>query len=275
MKNFISDFALLSIGSALFSFGFATFLEPLSISPGGIAGVATVVSLFLPLPVGSLVFLLNLPLVIIGAFKLGKTLIAKTFISVLLSSVLIDVFSLFGALATDKMIGALAGGVFVGIGMSMIFLRGGTSGGTDIAAKLLRLKNPYFPIGRLILIMDGIIIGASALIKGDIESALYSVIYVLVSTYIIDKMLSDEGGKIAFIITKKPKEIKRGIFANLGRGVSEISALGGFSGENKTLIICALYKRQSADFRKTVKEYDPEAFSVILEASEVMGRGFN
>lgn len=275
MKKQLFDFGLLGIGAAAFAFGFAVFLKPLAISPGGIAGIAYMLGRILPLPTGSIVFFLNLPLIALGWKKLGKTLIIKTFFVILLSSVLIDAFSLLKPLTDDRIIASLSGGVLIGAGMALIFLRGGTSGGTDIAAKLIRRKNPYVQMGRIILIIDAVIIGASALFSGNFSLALYSVLYVIVSTYIIDKALSDEGGKLAVIITSRPEKLKRGIYENLGRGVSEISALGGFSGENKTLILCALYKRQSADFRKTVKQFDPEAFSIILEASEVLGVGFN
>ncbi len=274
MKKHLFDFGLLSVGAASFAFGFAVFLKPLAISPGGITGVAYVLSKILSLPTGALVFFLNLPLVYLGWKKLGKSLIIKTFFVILLSSLLIDAFSFLKPLTDDRIIASLSGGVLIGAGMALIFLRGGTSGGTDIAAKLIRRKNPYVQMGRIILIIDAIIIGAAALLDSNFSLALYSVLYVIVSTYIIDKALSDEGGKLAIIITTRPEKLKREIYENLGRGVSEISALGGFSGENKTLILCALYKRQSGDFRKIVKQFDPEAFSIILEASEVLGIGF-
>lgn len=277
-KVFLSDMLLIALGSAIYSFGVVAFLQPLEISPGGVTGIATVVNYLSGFPTGAALLLLNLPLLILGLIKLGGKLIAKTIVSTVLSSVFIDIFSIFfsSGLTTDRIIAALASGVCVGVGMSMLFLRGATSGGTDIAAKLINNRNPFFPIGRIILIIDGVVITLAAIAYRDMESALYSVLTILISTTIIDKSLySAGGGKVAFIITDSPKELKIGLLSELGRGVSQIAISGGYSGKPKTMLICALRRQQITELHRIIKETDKNAFVIITEAGEIMGCGFS
>jgi len=200
----------------------------------------------------------------------------KTFISIFCSSIFIDVFSaILPLFTTDKIIASLSSGVAIGFGLSIIFLFGGTSGGTDIAAKLIKRKKPFLSIGRLILILDGAVITLSALVYANIEAALYSVLTILVSSNLIDKMLSSTGGKVAIIITSNSETLKKEIIENMGRGVSIIKAFGGYSGEEKTVLICALSRRQTMDFKRMIKILEPKAFAIITDAEEIMGEGFS
>jgi len=276
VPTLLRDISIMIVGSALYAFGFAAFLEPLSISPGGITGIAAVLSYLSGIPAGALLFLLNLPLIIIGFIKLGGNMMIKTFISIFCSSIFIDVFSaILPLFTTDKIIASLSSGVAIGFGLSIIFLFGGTSGGTDIAAKLIKRKKPFLSIGRLILILDGAVITLSALVYANIEAALYSVLTILVSSNLIDKMLSSTGGKVAIIITSNSETLKKEIIENMGRGVSIIKAFGGYSGEEKTVLICALSRRQTMDFKRMIKILEPKAFAIITDAEEIMGEGFS
>lgn len=273
----VYDYLFIVLGNLSFALGVVGFLQPVNISPGGLTGIAAIFNYLFSLPTGAMLFLLNLPLLIVGFIKLGGRTIFRTMISTVLSSVSIDVMTVFiKPISDDKIICALAAGVLMGAGMAMMFLHGATSGGTDIGAKLLRLRYPHVPMGRLILILDAVILAAAALVYRNLESALYSVLSILVSTTVIDKMMyGSGGGKVAFVITEKPDELKFQIYNTLKRGVTEIPISGGYSGEHGIMLMCALRRQQTANFHRTVKETDPKAFVIMADAGEVLGNGFN
>lgn len=275
-KGLIKDGVFIFLGTVAYSLGIVGFLEPAGISPGGITGIATIFNYLFGLPTGLMLFLLNLPLLTLGLLKLGGSMTIKTVIATALSSLTIDTMEMFlGRLSSDPIICALAGGVLMGAGMGLLFLHGSTSGGTDIAAKLLQIKYPYVSTGRLILFLDAIVITIATIVYGNFELALYSVLGILVSTTVIDRFLyGNGGGKLAFIITEHPDDIKTRIYSNLKRGVSECSIRGGYSGSEKAMLLCALRRGQTGEFMASVKGVDKDAFIILTEAGEIFGRGF-
>ncbi len=279
MKKFLFfsyDLLIIALGSCIFSLGIAGFIEPSEISPGGFSGIAIILNHLTGLPTGVLLFSLNLPLIILGFIKLGGSMVAKTLVSTAVSSIAIDIMEVYlPPLASDKILSSLAGGVLIGVGMAMIFARGATSGGTDIAAKLIQIKRPYFTLGRLILLMDAVIIATSVFVFGSLESSLYSVLAIILQTWVLDKILyGAEGGKVAFVITEHPEDLTKAIFENLHRGVTRVPIFGGYSGESKTMLMCALRRQQVGDFRRVVKHSDSTAFLVLADAGEIVGNGF-
>lgn len=275
-KGLIKDGVFIFLGTVAYSLGIVGFLEPAGISPGGITGIATIFNYLFGLPTGLMLFLLNLPLLTLGLLKLGGSMTIKTVIATALSSLTIDTMEMFlGRLSSDPIICALAGGVLMGAGMGLLFLHGSTSGGTDIAAKLLQIKYPYVSTGRLILLLDALVVTIATIVYGNFESALYSVLGILVSTTVIDRILyGGGGGKLAFIITERPQDIKNRIYLHLKRGVSECSVRGGYSGSGKTMLLCALRRQQAGEFLKAVKDIDKDSFIILTEAGEIFGRGF-
>ncbi len=279
IKNFlyfIYDIIIITVGSCLFALGLVGFIEPAEISPGGFTGIAVIINYLTGFPTGTLLFFLNLPLLILGFIKLGGSMVVKTFISTLVSSLAIDIMEVYiPRLSQDKIICSLAGGVLIGVGMAMIFSRGATSGGTDIGAKLIQLKYPYFTLGRLILLMDAVIIGTSAIVFGSLEASLYSVLAIIVQTQLLDKILyGNEGGKVAFVITNNPDILIKAIFKEVQRGVTRMPISGGYSGETRTMLLCALRRQQLGAFRRAVKTADDKAFVVLADAGEIIGNGF-
>lgn len=276
-KDLLFDAVYIISGTTLYCIGISGFLEPADISPGGVTGIATLLNHIIGVPAGLTLFLLNLPLLILGLIKLGGSMTVKTIISTALSSVFLDLFDAFlPPISRDTILCALAGGLLVGTGMGVLFLNGATSGGTDIAAKLVKIKYPYVSTGRLILIFDALVIGTASLFYGNIESALYAALGVFVSTTVIDRILyGGGGGKLAFIITDNPADIKNSIFHRLKRGVTEITIKGGYSGQDKTLMLCAIRRNQLGEFQRAVKETDQNSFIILTEVGEILGRGFN
>ena len=277
IKVRVIDYLFIILGNVIFAIGLVGFLEPANISPGGFTGVATLINYTFGFKTGIVLLLLNVPIIIIGYLNFGTGMVLRTLISSLISSIAIDTVDLIlPEITDDKIISALAGGVFMGAGIAFVLLHGATTGGTDILAKLICKKMPFIPFGRVILVTDAIVLTLAAIVYKNIETALYSVLTILVSTNIIDRFLySSSAGKMAFIITDNPNQVKDNIYKILGRGVTEVKTQGGFSGTEKTLIICALSRSQLGAFYKIIRNNSNSDFVMLLDLGEIFGNGFN
>lgn len=277
LRQYIADFVVMFAGCVLYAVGFSVFIEPNSIAAGGATGVATLVHHFLrSVPVGLGIIVLNLPLFVIGFFKFRGVFLFKTVFSTVLSSVMIDVFSaVLPKYKGDVILAALAAGVTTGTGIALIMLRGATTGGTDIIAKLINRKYRFIPIGRLMLIVDAIIVAAASLVYNSLEAGLYSVLYLFTMSVIMDRLLyGADHGKLVFIITKNADSMLYDITTAVGRGVTRIKALGGYTGTEKTMLMCAARSPELSKLLTAVKTNDKNAFVVVAEAGEILGEGF-
>lgn len=263
-------------GSALYAIGVSVFISPNHISSGGVTGIALIIHSLAPIPVGLMVLVLNIPLFIIGFIKLGWRFVGKTAVCTLLMSILLDVSAqVVPAYTGNRILAALFGGVLMGAGLACVLLRGATTGGTDIAAKLINGRWPHLSMGRLILIMDTLILATAALIYWDLETALYSVIAIFASSRVIDSLLyGSDKGKLIFIVTASPKEVADGIFQNVGRGVTMMHAVGAYTKTERLMLLCAVRQNEVAAVRRASIQADPTAFIVVTEAGEVIGQGF-
>lgn len=274
--DFAVDILIIGLGTALYAVALTVFLEPSGISPGGVTGLAAIVAYLTGLPTGILTVALNLPLFIWGYIKLGGSFVARTAVATLVMSVWIDLFAaLMPQYTGDRLLAALYGGFLGGTGLAMVFLRGSSTGGTDIAAKIISRRFPRLSIGRLVLILDGVIILLSALVYRSFETALYTTLTIFLSTRVIDSSLFGAvRGKLAIIVTANPQEVTQAIYLCIKRGVTQLSAKGGYSKEERALLLCAVRVGEVAALRRGVDEADPHSFVVIAEAGEILGEGF-
>ncbi len=276
-KDLFFDLIFFIVGAAVFSFGFVYFIDPHKISPGGMTGIAAVISyLFEFIPTGVALFILNVPIIVLGFIKIGGKFIIKTLFVTVLTSVTIDFFeSVLPVYEGERLLAALFGGVLVGIGLALVMLRGGTTGGTDVLAKVFRTKFPYFSMGRMVLILDGVVVVISAIVYKDLETALYSVVALFTSAKMLDALLyGSDIGKFLFIVTNKAEEVSNALFAATDRGVTILPAKGGYKKEDRELLLCALRNQEVDKAIKTVKKTDPEAFTVVTVTGGVFGEGF-
>ena len=275
-KVLLTDAAALVTGSLLYAASVNIFTAPNHIAPGGLTGIATLLHYLFGLPIGTTALLLNLPLFFAGFKILGRRFLGKTVVATLLASLFIDLTApLFPSYTGDSLLAALYGGVISGAGLSLIFLRGGTTGGTDVAARIVRHYRPHISMGRAILVVDLIIIAASGLVYHNINSALYALIAIYASTVLIDKVLyGARMGKILYIVSEKNRELASIITSRFQRGVTLLHAQGGYSGQEKRVLFCVVRGPEVSRLRKAVCEIDPQAFLVISEAGEILGEGF-
>ena len=276
-KEIIFDYILIAVGTGIYSAAVAFLLEPAEITPGGLTGVAVILHDSFGLPTGLSVLVLNIPLIVAGLKVFGGEFIIKTAVSVMLTSFYIEIFESMSAIFSfDIILSALFGGAILGLGLGIVMSRGSTTGGVDIAVKLINRKFKNLAIGRLFLIIDSFVILLAAIVYTNIETALYSVIAIFLSSQVIDTFLSDRNlGRIFFIITEKGAEIKRELLHSANRGVTELEGWGGYTGKAKSVLICAASIPEVKTIRRIILENDAKAFYFVANVNNIYGEGFD
>lgn len=275
--RWIADIVLIIFGSTVYSMGLHCFSAPNNIAAGGVAGISTLINAVADINIGILYGIINIPLIIVGFIFLGKKMMVKTFLSVIVTTLMTD----YGLAAIpayedgDRLLASVFAGIFFGIGLGVVYLREGTSGGTDIINKLINKKYPHFSLGAIMLGTDAVIICASMLVYGTIEAGLYAIIAIFICSKVMDMILYGSfEGKMLLIFSDKYHEISEYVMKTLDRGVTWLNATGAYSEKSKQVICCAVHKNEYSKIKRKVKEIDPHAFIIITNAGEVLGEGF-
>ncbi|MGB9855341.1 MAG: YitT family protein [Caldisericum exile] len=264
------------VGSLIYAIAIDVFIQPNHIAPGGFIGIAIILNHYLPfLRVGITVVLMNIPLLILGLRRIGLKFFFGTILGTILSSILIDILAPYlPSFTTDPMLAALYGGFIMGAGIGIVFRFYASTGGTDLLAQLI-YDFTGLPFGQALMVVDVVIIVASGFVFKDINVPLYSIIAELISNYAID--LAQEGFlsyKVLFIITRKGEDIKKRIFEEIGRGVTEFEVKGGYTKQLRDLLLVAVLHTEVMKVKRIVVETDPESFTIVGDASEIIGQGF-
>ena len=259
LKKTAVSYFWITVGSILYAIGFDWFYTPNLIGFGGITGVGQVVNAYLPvIPIGAFVFVLNIPLFILGWKYIGGHLLVSSLYSMVLSSAAVDVLALIHYEPMDQMLAAVCGGAMIGLALGIIFAQGATTGGTDLIARLVKLKLPWASMGKLLLVVDMAVILLVAVAFGNITTALYGIIAQVVSAYVTDAVLYGlDTAKVAYIISNFDREISEAIVQRMDRGVTILKGEGAYSGDKKRVLMCAF-----------------NAFIIVCNAHEVTGNGF-
>lgn len=270
------DYVLYAAGSIVYAFAVIALLAANEISPGGLTGVSTLVQYLSGIPSGVTLMLLNLPILLLGFLKFGGSFIIRTtVVTAMLSALMTAAETLLPAFTVDPVLAAVFGGIAMGAGLGLIMLRGATTGGVDIVAKLLHRRFPHLSVGRLILMMDAGVILLAAVVYRNLESALYSVLAMYASSRVMDLVLyGADRGRMIYIVTHVPDDICREIGSSLRRGVTVIQATGGYTGEPRPLLLCAVRRHEVSAVYRIVHACDPAAFLIVTEVGEVLGEGF-
>lgn len=275
-RELLKDIFFFSLGGFIYSAAVTMFISGNEISPGGFTGISTALHTLTGLPSGPILMVLNIPVLIIGFLKFGGLFIVKTAVATVLISASLTVTDIIlPVFRVEKILAAVFGGILAGVGISIIMLRGGTSGGVDIIAKLINKKYRHMTVGRLILIMDAVVIMLAVAVYGNIESALYSVVAMFVSSRVMDTLLyGADKGKTLFIVTSKGSVICKAIGDRLKRGVTVIKAQGGWTGKDFELLMCTVRRHEVSSAYSVIEEFDPKAFITVNDAGEIIGEGF-
>ena len=277
LRRIFSDSALILGGAALFSVGVNMFAVPNGIVQGGLTGISIMLNHIFPvIPIGLSIFASNIPLFVISFLRLGKTFVFKTLGATAVFSGFIDAgAALIAPYRGDVLLASLFCGVLSGAGLGAVLLAGATTGGTETAAMLVRQKKPFASVGSIMLAFDLVVITLSWAVFGKLESVMYAAVTLFVSSKMIDLVLYGAGhSKLIFIVTEKGAQLTKKITEVLKRGVTAVPVTGGYTGEKKTLLFCVVRASEAVSLSRMTKETDPDAFTVITEAGEVLGRGF-
>ena len=269
------QYAGIVAASLLYAAAIALFLDPNQLAPGGVSGIAIILNRLCGLPTGTLILLMNIPLLALGMWKLGWKVVLSTIVAVVSSSVFTDLLAPYGPLTSDPLLAACAGGGLLAVGMGILFKLGATSGGTDILIRVIKLKYKHLKTGSLFLATDCCVIAASALVFGDIDLALYAAIATIVSSFCLDLVLyGRDEAKLVYLITGHEQAIADRLLQELEIGVTYLDGQGAYTRDNKKVILCAMQKRLLPKVQEIAMEEDPFSFLIVTSASEIFGEGF-
>lgn len=276
--RWIRDIIVIIIGSAVYSLGVHIFISPNGIAPGGATGIAVIIAEFAPIKVGTLILLLNIPLIIAGFIRLNKSTMVKTLIAVVMISVFTDLAEMFipvyKADVGNGILAAVFGGGIMGFGMGLNYRSEGTTGGTDILTKMLGRRFPEMRLGVLQAAIDGIVVLGGLVTYRDINVVLYAIIAIFAQTKAMDFVLY--GGndcRFLFVFSDNTDEIAKRLLEQR-RGVTLFKAEGAYSGAERNVIATAVHRNAYSKVKRLVHEVDPRAFVVVTGTSEVLGEGF-
>ncbi len=277
IKQILLDILTLTAGAVIFATGVACFLDPNSIAPGGISGVAIIITKFFDvIPTGTLIALINVPILLVGTMKFGFKFLASTMYAVLVSSVAVDTLgALIGPLTDNLLLAAVGGAVLVGTGVGLVFRTGATTGGTDVIVKLLRTKWRHLPTGIVFGVVDGCVCLASGIVFQNIEVMIYAGIALMLQSMIMNKVLyGGDGARMIYIISSKNKEIAKRLMKDVDVGATFFKGNGAYSGQNYEILMVVMRAKLLPQARDVVKQVDDGAFMIVTNATSVFGEGF-
>ena len=273
-KDFWLAYIQIIIGCFLGGAAYPLFLTPNHIAPGGLTGIAVILNYLLNLPVGTVSLLLNVPLFIAGYRTMGRTFAFRSLIATMLFSLLIDVLPL-RPVTEDPLLSTLFGGVLLGLGLGLILRGGSTTGGTDMLAKIVHRHMQFISTATFLFAFDFLVVTASGVFMGTTE-ALYALINIYVTSRVIDGvMMGFSGNKACLIISSSWESIMQRIMKEMDRGITLLSARGGYTGEERPTIYCVISRVEIMALKRIVREEDENAFMTIMDAHEAIGDGFS
>lgn len=275
--KFIWDLLILTLGSVIFAIGVACFLDPNSIASGGVSGIAIIITKFIDLiPTGTVIALINVPILLVGTIVFGFKFLASTMYAVLVSSLAVNIFGEYvGALTDNLLLAAVGGSVLVGAGVGLVFRTGATTGGTDVIVKLLRLKFRHLPTGIVFGIVDGCVCAASGIVFKNIELTIYAVVSLMVASITMNKVLyGSDTARMIYVISSENKEIASRLMKEVDVGATYIQGNGAYTGKDFDVLMVVLRAKQLPKARDIVKQVDDGAFMIVTNATSVFGEGF-
>ena len=275
IRNLLSWLFILA-GCAASSGALVLLLKPGNMAPGGAGAIAAIISDMLPISLGAALLMVNIPLLAL-ALMAGRHFLIKTLAGTLFYSLFAALWEYFPVPELENILRCIFGGALLGTGLGIIFSAGGSSGGSDIAAWFISRKLPHIKISKAMLICDLIIIAFQAFIYKSFQSALYAILALAVSAAVLDKTIEGRTlkGKTIYIISDRYREISAAIFEKINRGITALEAVGMYSGSSKKVLLCTLMTRQLPLMKSIISDIDSDAFVIVTDTREVLGKGFN
>ncbi len=266
IRTILRALFLITIGTLIYSAGISLLIDPNDLAPGG-------VSRFTPIPTGTWILIINIPLLVFGWWKLGRKFIIKTCYATVMTSLFTNLLSTIPPVTNDLICAVVLGGIAVGTGIGLVFRAGGTTG--DIIVKLLRLKYPYLKSGSIFLVLDMLVVIASGFVFQNLTLAVYAGIVIALDAKVMDVILyGQDEARLIYIISDKHVQIASRLMEELNIGVTYLEGEGAYTEKNKMIILCATRKQRSPEVINIVKEEDARAFLIVSSANEIFGEGY-
>lgn len=265
----------ITVFSILFACGIVFFLEPNHLAPGGVTGIAILLNAITGIATGTWVFVINIPILILGWWKFGAKFMLSTIYSIGVVSITTNLLTGMPALTTDPLGAALAGAFLTAVSIGSIMKMNSTTGGLDIVVKVLRRKYPHLRTGRLYLMIDSVIVVFAILIFGNLESGIYAGITVLITSHILDLVLyGNDEATLFYVITDQSQAVAERLMKELEVGVTYLKGRGAYMDKEKEIIMCATRKTQAPKLEEIVRQVDMDAFLIVTRANEIYGEGY-
>ena len=271
----VRDYLLMTVGAVLVAASVNMFLTPNRVVAGGLTGGAQLLNTFAGTPIGLVMLLANIPLFILGFRSLGGIVFGiRTIYATVLMSIAIDALApYFRPVTADPLLYTLYGGLLDGLGVGLVFRARGTTGGVDIIARLLERRLGWRP-GRSIMALNMVVFGLALFAYGP-ENVLYAILVAFIGSVALDYTLAlGSGSRQAFIITTQPEPITQSLLHDLGRGVTVLEGQGGYTGTQRTVLLCVVARSEISFLNAIVGRIDAHAFVIIGDAQQVFGEGF-
>ena len=263
-------------GCGVSSGALVLLLKPGNMAPGGAGAIAAVMADKLSVNLGGALLIVNIPLLILAVMA-GRHFLLKTLLGTLFYSFFASLWELFPVPDVDNILRCIFGGALLGVGLGIIFSAGGSSGGSDIVAWFISKKLPHIKISKAMLICDMVIIAFQAFIYKSVQSALFATLALATSAAVLDKTIEGaaERGKTVYIISDRFMEISAAIFERINRGITALEAEGMYSGSKRRVLLCTVLTRQLPMVKSIISDIDSDAFVIVTDTREVLGKGFN
>lgn len=273
----LRDLVYLTLGAVFLAAGLVFFLIPNKIATGGVAGLSIVGHYLSGFPTGAIMLTLNLPLLAVGLKYFGKKFLLRTIYAIILASFLTDLFVInlhFEKLTDQLMLATIYGGVLVGVGLALVFKADASAGGGTVIARIISQKT-RFKTGQVLFTMDVFVISSAALTFRNVELALWGFLTIFIASQVVDLILTGKPfAKVVHLVTNHTSEIGEQIISDLGRSATIVEAKGLYSGEKKSLLMVVVDSSQIFRLRDIVQAHDPDAFMIVSDAREILGKGF-
>lgn len=273
-RDKLIELLLILTGSAFVAVAFNLFLLPNDVASGGVSGISTIVYALAHIEPAYVQWGLNIPLFIAGVIFLGKQFGMKTLVGTIFLPFVVFLTRDVQPATEEPLLGALFGGIGVGLGLGLVFKGRASTGGTDLAAQIIH-KFTGISLGLSVAIIDGLIVITAAFVF-NVEKGLYALIGLFVTSKTIDIVqIGFSRSKMVVVITNQERTVKEAILHQMDRGVTKIQAQGGYTNDARPMLMCVVHQSQFTKLKQLVQSIDPTAFVVVMDASEVLGEGFN
>ena len=273
-KSLAFEYIQVIVGAALVGLAFNIFLLPARLAAGGVSGISTILYELFQFNPAYAQWLINIPLLIVGIVFIGREFSVKTFVGTLFVPFTIWITQGMDLSVDNPLLSAIYGGIMLGVGLGIVYRGNGSTGGTALIAQVLK-KFTGLSSGFSQLLVDGLVVATSAFVF-NFELALYALMSIYVTSKVIDFVqLQTSPTKLILIITDKEEKIQSIIKNEINRGLTKVKTLGGYSNEEKTMILCVVEQSEAIYFKKLLLEVEPDSFVIFVNASEILGRGFS